>query len=194
MAIAFKEWALVCDALGSGRQSVLLRKGGIAEGRRGFGFEHTRFYLFPTWFHGQVEKVRHDYAALPEQTPDHLSLSYSAEIEWCGRIVDKEAVQRLSELHVLDGSVIEERFEYDGGRGVAKGACREAHGIHVAFVRVYRLEPSVILPMEKRFGGCRSWVELPEIASGALVSVLSDEEHQFRKNRFEELLGVSITE
>jgi hypothetical protein len=42
--MAFKEWAVVCEALGSGRQSVILRKGGIAEGREGFAFLHREFF------------------------------------------------------------------------------------------------------------------------------------------------------
>ena len=29
-SVGFKEWSLVCDALGGGTQSVILRKGGIA--------------------------------------------------------------------------------------------------------------------------------------------------------------------
>jgi hypothetical protein len=37
-SIAFKEWAIVCEALGRGGQSIILRKGGIAEGREGFSF------------------------------------------------------------------------------------------------------------------------------------------------------------
>jgi len=191
MAIAFKEWALVCDALGNGTQSVILRKGGIAEGRNGFGFEHSEFYLFPTWFHGQIEKVRHEHAPLPEQVPDQVIVNYTAVIEWSGRIEDKEAAHRLSDLHVLDASVIEERFEYDTGKGGKPGTLG-GKGIHVAFVRIYRLEPAVTLPMEKSFGGCRSWIELPEITPGALVSVLSDEEHERRKARFGHLLGVSF--
>ena len=189
MAIAFKEWALICEALGSGHQSVILRKGGIAEGRNGFGFEHREFYLFPTWFHGQVQKVKHEYLSLSEQVPDPIPLNYTAVIEWSGRVADKEAVHRLSELHVLDSSVIEERFDYDTGKESGN-----PNGIHVALVRVYRLEPPISLPMEKRFGGCRSWVELPEIDAGALVSVLSDEEHERRKSRFAELLGISLEE
>jgi hypothetical protein len=191
MAIAFKEWALVCEALGNGEQSVILRKGGIAEGRNGFGFEHKEFYLFPTWFHGQVEKIRREGATLPEQVPQELTLSFAATIEWSGKITDKEAVHRLRELHVLDASVIEERFEYDTGKE-GSFASPAAGGIHVAFVRVYRLEPPATMPMEKRFGGCRSWVELPEIAPGAMVSVLSDEEHGRRKALFSQLLGISF--
>ena len=64
MSIGFKEWALICDALGSGRQSIILRKGGIAEGREGFRFQHPDFLLFPTLFHEQVAKLK-----LPPETP-----------------------------------------------------------------------------------------------------------------------------
>jgi len=187
MPVAFKEWALVCEALGSGEQSVILRKGGIAEGKAGFGFESTEFYLFPTWFHGQVDKTRAAAASLPEENPDRVEIRYTATVEWSGRVTDKEAVHRLSGLHVLHDSVIEERFAYDTGSGSLGGS-----GIHVAFVRVYRLEPPVGLPMEKRFGGCRSWVDLPEMEEGALVSVLSDEEHARRREIFGRLLGVTL--
>jgi hypothetical protein len=41
-----------------GRRSVILRKGGIAEGRVGFSFRHREFFLFPTFFHEQTVKVR----------------------------------------------------------------------------------------------------------------------------------------
>src|SRR4029077_8093936 len=57
-SVGFKEWAVVCEALGRGRQSIILRKGGIAEGRDGFLFKHQEFFLFPTWFHEQPPKVR----------------------------------------------------------------------------------------------------------------------------------------
>ena len=187
MAIAFKEWALVCEALGSGEQSLLLRKGGIAEGKGGFGFDHKEFYLFPTWFHGQVEKIRKADVALPEQAPDQLTVSYVAHLEWSGRIADKETAHCLSELHVLDASVIEERFVYDTGSGSLGG-----NGINVAFVRVYRLEPATTLPMSKEFGGCRSWVELPEGDFGTMVSVLSDEEHERRRELFARILGLKF--
>jgi len=185
MAVAFKEWALVCDALGKGEQCVILRKGGIAEGRAGFSFEHPEFYLFPTWFHGQLDKIRSDGAVLPIQAPETVIISHAVAVEWSGRVADKEAVHRLKDLHILEPSVIEERFVYSQGKG-------EPEGIHVAFVRVYRLEPEVSFPMEARFGGCRSWVEIPEIDPGTLVSVLSDEDHERRRELFSRLLGVSF--
>ena len=179
----FKEWALVCEALGTGHQSLLLRKGGIAEGRNGFRFEHQEFFLFPTWFHGQVEKIRLQHvSAIPLEEPEELSLEYRATIEWSGLIEDRKKISKLEELHILQESVIDERFSYNAGGG--------KEGLHVAFVRVYRVDQPVRLPMEKRFGGCRSWVALPEVAESALVSVLSDEEHAARLSQFNQALGI----
>ena len=49
--IAFKEWAAICEALSAGRQIIILRKGGIHEGREGFRVQHREFWLYPTNFH-----------------------------------------------------------------------------------------------------------------------------------------------
>ncbi len=49
---------MVCEAMGCGEQCVIVRKGGLAEGRDGFAFRHSEFFLFPTWFHEQVASVR----------------------------------------------------------------------------------------------------------------------------------------
>ena len=57
MRFGFKEWAVICRALAIGRQALILRKGGIAEGRAGFAFQHEEFFLFPTWFHEQLERT-----------------------------------------------------------------------------------------------------------------------------------------
>lgn len=179
MTAAFKEWALICEALGSGRQSVILRKGGIAEGRTGFAFQHENFFLFPTWFHEQLERT-----TLPPETPvpvaleDEIEIAYAATVEWTRLVTDLAIVHRLRDQHVWRDEIVEERFRYD-----------ETPGIHVAFVRVFRLDPPQRLQMEKRFGGCRSWLELPPLDNCALVSVISDEEHARRRQILEELLG-----
>lgn len=180
---AFKEWALVCEALGSGNQSLLLRKGGIAEGKKGFGFEHQEFFLFPTWFHGQLEKIRAAYTpAVIEENPETVTLEYVVHVDWSGFVSDRKKLARLEKLHVLHDSVIDERFSYN----VAKAS----EGLHVAFVRVYRISPTIQLRMEKRFGGCRSWVQLPALISpGALISIVSDEEHAERKKFLEDALN-----
>ena len=57
-APAFKEWEAIVEALGHGAQIIILRKGGIAEGRAGFKPKHPKFWLFPTGFHQQWEKTK----------------------------------------------------------------------------------------------------------------------------------------
>ena len=57
LRIALKEWAVVCRALADGRQSLLLRKGGIAETGGQFQIEHSRFWLYPTYVHQQAEGI-----------------------------------------------------------------------------------------------------------------------------------------
>ncbi|MDX2080776.1 MAG: DUF1802 family protein [Terrimicrobiaceae bacterium] len=179
MSVAFKEWALVCEALGDGRQSILLRKGGIAEGRAGFAFQHGEFFLFPTWFHEQLSKTTlPPGTTLPEELPDEVEIRYAAVLESTRLVTDRGRLQALRSLHILHDDVIEERFCYD-----------EQPGVHVAIVRVFRLEPPRRLAMEKRFGGCRSWVELPDLEGVAMVSVISDEEHARRCREIEAILG-----
>ncbi len=181
MKAAFKEWALVCEALGSGRQSLILRKGGIAEGRAGFAFLHEEFFLFPTWFHEQLARTTlPPETALPRQLDEEIEIAYAATVEWTKLVTDLAAIGRLSGLHVWRDEIVEERFRYD-----------ETPGLHVAFVRIYRLEPPRRLRMEQRYGGCRSWVELPDFDGCALVSVISDEEHARRGALLEKLLGRS---
>jgi len=170
MAAAFKEWALVCEALGSGRQSLIIRKGGIAEGRDGFAFQHREFFLFPTWFHEQLIRT-----TLPPETPvpepldEELEIRFAAVVEWSELVTDLAVVRRQAPWHVWNDEVIAERFCYD-----------EIQGLHVAFVRIFRLDPPPRLKQEKKYGGCRSWVDLPDLSGHALVSVISDEEHQQR--------------
>jgi hypothetical protein len=179
MTPAFKEWAIVCEALGSGCQSIIIRKGGIAEGRDGFSFRHREFLLFPTWFHEQIKKTRLPASSMiPEQNPEVIRIQYTASLEWSGIITDRDRLAALREHHILADEVVEERFAYD-----------ECPGVHVAILRVFRLEPPCELPMQKRFGGCRSWVDLPDIEGRAMVSVVSDEEHRRRTELLREILS-----
>jgi len=153
--IGFKEWALVCEALGEGRQSVIIRKGGIAEGRDGFQFRHREFFLFPTFFHEQLGRTRLVDATLPEPPPNEIEIRFFAKVQETRVIDDWETARALAPLHILQESVVRERFDYD-----------DAPGVHVAFVRVFRLEPVWRFPDAKAYGGCRSWVPLPEPPAG----------------------------
>ena len=177
--VGFKEWALVCEALGRGEQTILLRKGGIAEGREGFGFRHDEFFLFPTFFHEQVVKVRTRAAELPAAREGKIEIRYCAKLEAQKEIRSWPQAAALEPFHILDKSVVRERFEYKGA------------GLHVAVVRVFRLEPVWIFPDQPIYGGCRSWVNLPDCpAEAQLEPVLTDQEHEERIHAIEQTLAL----
>ena len=181
MNIGFKEWALVCDALGRGEQSIILRKGGIAEGRAGFRFQHPEFLLLPTLFHEQAAKLR-----VPADTPlpamradGQLEVRFVARVEWTEDIADWEKVRALAPLHIWQESEIEKRFRQD-----------EKQMVSLAFVRVQRLREPFVFPDSPRFGGCRSWVELPELSAHlAHIDVLDAAAHRAREAQLRALLG-----
>ena len=164
----------MCAAIGQGRQTVIIRKGGIAEGREGFSFKHKRFYLFPTCFHEEAEKITEPQFASPPETSENITIQCAVIVEWSGVITDWSVAQALAPFHILREEVVRERFDY-----------KNAPGIHVAFVRAFKLHPAWTFPNEKRFGGCRSWVELP--AGGdefGIESVLGDVEFAERREAF----------
>ena len=153
MSIGFKEWALVCEELGSGRQSIILRKGGIAEGRTGFRFEHADFLLLPTLFHEQTAKLKlPEHSCLPQTVVGEHTVLHRVVVEWTQDLTDWEQITRLDSFHIWREHVIRERFEYEGKQGVS-----------LAFVRAYRLLVPATFPDSSKYGGCRSWVTLPDM-------------------------------
>ena len=168
--VAFKDWALVCAAIAQGRQSIILRKGGIAEGRDGFRFKHGEFYLFPTQYHQQAEKVRPEELGALQPVPvagGQVRIDCVFTVERAEWIDDWETVRRLEPFHVWREEVAQERFHYD-----------QPAGLQCAFGRARRLEPAWELPDRASYGGCRSWINLvgrpPE---SRLVPTLSDDVH-----------------
>ena len=169
-SVGFKDWALVCTALGQGRQSLILRKGGIAEGRAGFRFKHEAFFLFPTQYHQQAERVRPE-AVVPMESPIEgtVEIRYFFAVEWAQWIDSWPVILRLQPFHVWREDVVRERFEYG-----------EERGLQCAFGRVYRLAPAWQFPDRPAYGGCRSWVTLPEFPAPeiTIAPVLTDDQHE----------------
>lgn len=160
-SVGFKEWQVVCDALASGRQTILLRKGGIHEGREGFSFAHESFFLFPTRFHALSGQVREgEVKVMPEWQPgEMIRITHHAEALWAITLTGWEKVTALEELHIYSGQTVRDRFDWEG-KGMASGS------IHLALVRIRELATPWEFPYEARYGGCRSWVNLPEAPCG----------------------------
>lgn len=170
MRAAFKEWAVIVDALGRGGQIIILRKGGISEGRGGFKMEHPQFLLFPTLFHQQRDSVipaaqkRYDEIAPHFASPDKLRLEFFAEIAFAKQLNSLAEANALHGQHVWRDEVIAQRFDWGRDKSIFALA-----------VRVFRLPNIVELPMLSAYGGCKSWIELErDVATEGSTPVLSD--------------------
>lgn len=160
MAVAFKEWHVVCEALAHGAQDVIIRKGGIHEGRGGFEFSHPSFYLFPTLFHKQLAGVKELAHRWMENSGkavwelgDVVPVLYRCVVTKTELLTDWDAVAALSARHVYSDSLVRERFEWEG-KGMAAGC------VNVATVKVEKLAEPLLVTYQKSHGGCRSWIEI----------------------------------
>jgi len=167
--IAFKEWAVICAALGEGRQSLILRKGGIDDGDRGFQVEHQEFWLFPTYEHEQADSLIDEARPLFEQVERErpstgtIRIAHYVFVDDVIEIRDPIVLPSLVNLHVWSARTIDKRFRY------------KRDGLMGLIVRVYRTEIPIELPDSPHFAGCRSWVELPNgLSTRGVKPVLSD--------------------
>lgn len=149
LAIAFKEWAGVCDALTSGRQAIILRKGGIEEGPRGFVPEHPRFWLYPTFVHEGEQGLKEGAATTPRPAdPGVVPIGALAVVESVDRVDDLDILLGLDPLYAWTGETVRKRFEY------------RRPGLWVLGVRVYRRDEPWRVEVTPAQLGCKSWVPL----------------------------------
>lgn len=186
---AFKEWAVIVEALGQGEQILILRKGGIAEGRNGFQVEHSRFLLFPTQFHQQRSQVTPAgqalFDAMPPQIspPDRVRIDYEATVTGWRKLASLEEALRLSGQHLWRSEVVQERFDW--GREQA---------IFAMALRVGKLRQSLDLPFLPHYGGCRSWISLEVEDTGmSSIPVLDFDAYRVRIDAIESALGGPLT-
>lgn len=180
MRIAFKEWALVVDALGRGEQILVLRKGGISEDRGGFHLEHSEFLLFPTLYHQQRDAVtlatqeRYDQIAHLLPSPEIVRLEFFAQVVQAQELPSLSAAEALRGQHCWRDEVIAQRFDWGQARNISALA-----------LRVHRLAQVIELPMSPLYGGCKSWVELDhEILTAGASPVLAQPAFDQKLARF----------
>ncbi len=168
--VAFKEWAVVVRALGSGEQMVLLRKGGISEAGKHFKVAHRRFLLYPTLEHQKQEllKPSHQEHLSRLLAEDHdasiISFAHFADVEDVIELSEEEQLCSLSPHHIWSDDYAQSRLRW-----------KPRHPLSVMLLRVYRMETPKMVAYQPHFGGCKSWVDLGEdVALGNLEPVLDD--------------------
>jgi hypothetical protein len=171
LAIAFKEWAVICRALATGRQSLILRKGGIAEANGQFSPKHSEFLLYPTFFHEHRSGVKPDFLPLLEaaevEKPEAGTIRFThlVRVSDVKHVTDLDAALALDSLHAWTPDVVRQRFQY------------RTPGLFVFTVRVFRLATPAVQPELPKYAGCKTWVELDaSVSIHDAVPVLTDEE------------------
>jgi hypothetical protein len=154
--VALKEWAAICAALEAGRQTILLRKGGLIEKGETFAVEHPRFWLYPTYLHQQEQGVAEEHrpflsrARSERPAAGTVRLSLLAEVAVAWQITTAETALALGDLHAWTPETISSRFEY------------RTPGLTLLLLRVYRAGREHTITETAEQVGCRSWVPLVE--------------------------------
>jgi hypothetical protein len=178
-AVAFKEWAGICDALAAGRQCVILRKGGIAEGPGGFAPEHPAFWLYPTRVHEAEQGLR--AAASPASAPapaGAIDLRALAVVDAVGYLDRPERLPDLDAFHVWTEATVRKRFDY------------RAPGLWVLGVRVFVRPSPWRIEETLAHVGCKSWVPLDApLSTAGLAPAVDDEPFARQMDRLRSVLA-----
>ena len=153
---ALKEWAVVCRALEEGRQSVLLRKGGIIEETRDFALVERRFLLFPTYEH-QDEGSR--AGAVPDVVP-RVDRATSAGRRRAHRLVGRGDRSVPHATTSTRCSRCRDHYAWSDDYIRMRMAYKPRKPMNVVVVRTWKLPEPVDVPVLEHFAGCKSWVPL----------------------------------
>jgi len=153
MTPAFKEWSFIVDALGKGKQSLILRKGGISEDTGDFELKGKKFLLFPTLFHQAEQMIKPQWLPFLDgnhfhPSHDKVKIKYYAEVADSKIINDWTVISKLNQWHAWKEEVIRERFE------------RWNKSINLLIIQTYELPQEIELEVLPQYGGCKSWVDI----------------------------------
>jgi hypothetical protein len=148
--LAFKEWSYIVEALGKGKQNIILRKGGISEDD--FTLKSNKFLLFPTLYHQAHSFIKPEWLDKLDgnlyQQDDKVEIKYYAEVADSKVIADKNILDKLYPYHAWTKEIIEERFE------------RWHKNIQLLIVQVYQLHKPLKIDIIPEYGGCKSWIDI----------------------------------
>jgi hypothetical protein len=182
--IAFKEWAVICQALAVRRQCLILRKGGIAEEGGTFRAEHSEFLLYPTYFHEQRDGVKpeckeaFDAVEKDRPAPGTIAFTHFVRVTDVQYVTELEAALDLDPQHAWTSDVIHKRFHY------------RTPGLFVLTVRVFRLPEQQTRIERPEYAGCKTWVTLDSpIATEGAIPIVTDEEFAERTGLVRRILN-----
>jgi hypothetical protein len=179
---ALKEWATIVKALENGKQTIILRKGGILETASGFEIIAKKFLLFPTWEHQEIKHVKPEYHNLLNQTLDNKpkegynTITSIAEVLDHKDISSNKIIDDLSPFHVWSDEYIKERINW-----------MPEKPLKAIFLKVHTF-PQIEIPLQSDFEGCKSWIELNSNQNSG-QSVHTDQQIETELKKFREIVN-----
>lgn len=157
--LALKEWSIICKALEDGNQTILLRKGGILEYKKGFEIRQKSFLLFPTLEHQAEEYLQSKYL----QTYDLLlrgnkseyiqnkanTVLVQARIEAIQEFHDHEMLPKLEKYHIWNEKYVNMRMNYNPKKPM-----------NALLLRIYKLPQPILIDVKPEWAGCKSWIDI----------------------------------
>lgn len=181
-----KEWGVAVEALGRGRQIVIVRKGGIHE--KDFDVYQHGFWLFPTREHQRADLLQpafqpdlDAYLARPHD-PASVSIAYWARATDVFEIFESATVEALTDHYIWTNEYAQERLTW-----------RPKKPLRIVLLRVSARPEPVAVPLRPEYGGCRSWTDLADpIPLGDLRPVLTDAEYAAQADPVRRILAEPV--
>ncbi len=181
LQVGLKEWDIVCRSLGSGRQMILLRKGGISESIGGFEIEHRDFLLYPTFLHQNLVMLKPAEQAglvMHAAEPEQIQIAYAGQIVDIVQVQSREKMDRLDAEHIWTPPLIDMRFNY-----------KPKNPLYLLTARAYKLALPVTIRNTPDYAGCKSWVPLEKPIEFSATPAIDDATFEARRSKILGILG-----
>lgn len=156
--LALKEWSVVCRALEEAKQSILLRKGGILEYKKGFEISQEIFLMYPTLEHQSKEYLQPNYLQEFElflKANDSVAQDKSntirilTRIEAIQEVNDETILSKLEKYHIWNEKYVNMRMKYN-----------PKIPVKALLLRVYKLPEPISIDVNPKWAGCKSWIDI----------------------------------
>jgi hypothetical protein len=150
---AFKEWAVIVDALLEGEQIVDIRKGGIREEGRHFALRSTRCWLYPTVEHQKAELLkpayRHRVGGGADPRDGEIRIDGWADVVGVAKITEPQHLDALDSKLIWSSDYASSRLHW-----------KRRDPLWVLVLRAHRLLEPLATPFRDEYAACSSWVDL----------------------------------
>lgn len=157
--LALKEWSIICKALEDGNQTILLRKGGILEYKKGFEIRQKSFLLFPTLEHQAEEYLQSKYLQtynllLRGNKSEYIqnkanTVLVQARIEAIQEFHDHVMLPKLEKYHIWNEKYVNMRMNYNPKKPM-----------NALLLRIYKLPQPISIDVKPEWAGCKSWIDI----------------------------------